>query len=119
MVFGDWTPRQSTLGWIESSMHGGVTMMMSASEVHLPGRPRDRAGVKALALTAQRAFARYRPGGVKVLAGSVIVEPSLEPEDFAALAETASGLRRSASATSRRSPRPRRWFALPRPRASS
>ncbi len=92
VVFGDWTPRQSTLGWIESSMHGGVTMMMSASEVHLPGRPRDRAGVKALALTAQRAFARYRPGGVKVLAGSVIVEPSLEPEDFAALAEDGVGL---------------------------
>jgi enamidase len=85
VVFGDWTPRQSALGWIESSMHGGVTMMMSASEVHLPGRPRDRDGVKALAVTAQRAFADFRPGGVKVLAGSVIVEPCLEPEDFAEL----------------------------------
>jgi enamidase len=85
VVFGDWTPRQSALGWIESSLHGGVTMMMSASEVHLPGRPRDREGVKALALTAQRAFDSYRPGGVKVLAGSVIIEPTLEPEDFAEL----------------------------------
>ena len=86
VVFGDWTPRQSALGWIESSMHGGVTMMMSASEVHLPGRPRDREGVKALAMAAQRAFASYRPGGVKVLAGSLIIEPGLEPEDFAWLA---------------------------------
>lgn len=85
VVFGDWTPRQSALGWIESSMHGGVTMMMSASEVHLPGRPRDREGVKALAVTAQRAFDTFRPGGVKVLAGSVIMEPTLEPEDFAEL----------------------------------
>ena len=92
VVFGDWTPRQSALGWIESSMHGGVTMMMSASEVHLPGRPRDRAGVKALAVAAQRAFAAYRPGGVKVLAGSVIIEPTLEPEDFAALAADGVGL---------------------------
>jgi enamidase len=82
VVFGDWTPRQSTLGWIESYMHGGVTMMMSASEVHLPGRPADREGVKALAITAQRAFADFRPGGVKVLAGSVIIEPTLEPSDF-------------------------------------
>ena len=85
VVFGDWTPRQSALGWIESSMNGGVTMMMSASEVHLPGRPRDREGVKALAVAAQRAFENFRPGGVKVLAGSVIVEPTLEPEDFADL----------------------------------
>lgn len=87
VVFGDWTPRQSALGWIESSLHGGVTMMMSASEVHLPGRPHDREGVKALAIAAQRAFENFRPGGVKVLAGSVIMEPSLTPEDFAELKE--------------------------------
>lgn len=86
VVFGDWTPRQSTLGWIESYMQGGVTSMMSASEVHLPGRPHDRAGVKALALAAQRAYADYRPGGVKVLAGSVIMEPGLVAADFAELA---------------------------------
>jgi len=87
VVFGDWTPRQSTLGWIESSLHGGVTMMMSASEVHLPGRPHDREGVKALAIAAQRAFDTFRPGGVKVLAGSVIMEPVLEAGDFAELKE--------------------------------
>ena len=87
VVFGDWTPRQSALGWIESSMQGGVTMMMSASEVHLPGRPHDREGVKALAVAAQRAFQTFRPGGVKVLAGSLIIEPGLEPEDFAWLAD--------------------------------
>ena len=29
-VFGDWTPRQNQLGWIESTMHGGVTTMVSA-----------------------------------------------------------------------------------------
>lgn len=87
VVFGDWTPRQSALGWIESSMHGGVTTMMSASEVHLPGRPRDREGVKALAVAAQRAFEAFRPGGVKVLGGSVIIEPCLEPSDFEELRE--------------------------------
>jgi enamidase len=92
VVFADWTPRQSALGWIESSMHGGVTMMMSASEVHLPGRPSDRAGVKALALTAQRSWSQVRPGGVKVLGGSVIVEPTLADEDFAELAAEGVGL---------------------------
>ncbi|MCB0875317.1 MAG: amidohydrolase [Solirubrobacterales bacterium] len=92
VVFGDWTPRQSALGWIESSMHGGVTMMMSASEVHLPGRPHDRVGVKALAIAAQRAFATFRPGGVKVLGGSLIIEPDLEPADMAELAAAGVGL---------------------------
>jgi enamidase len=87
IVFGDWTPRQNTLGWIESYMQGGVTSMMSASEVHLPGRPNDRVGVMALAVAAQRAYSTYRPGGVKVHAGSVILEPDLKPEDFAELAE--------------------------------
>lgn len=86
IVLGDWTPRQSTIGWIESSSHGGVTMMMSASEVHLPGRPSDREGVKALAITAQRAFSAFRPGGVKVLAGSLIIEPGVLEEDFPWLA---------------------------------
>src|ERR1700741_4340912 len=29
-VFGDWTPRQSQLGWIDSTMNGGGTTMISA-----------------------------------------------------------------------------------------
>lgn len=86
VTFGDWTPRQKTVGWIESYLHGGTTMMMSASEIHVPGRPDDRAGLKALALASQRSWANVRPGGVKVLGGSVIISPSLRPEDFAELA---------------------------------
>src|SRR5574337_1533956 len=66
-VFGDWTPRQGQVGWIDSTLHGGVTTMISAGEVHLPGRPKDIVGLKALAITAQRAFDNFRPGGVKVL----------------------------------------------------
>ena len=55
-VFGDWTPRQSQIGWIDSFLHGGVTTMISAGEVHMPGRPRDIVGLKAMAIFAQRAF---------------------------------------------------------------
>ena len=36
-VAGDWTPRQSQVNWIDSSMHGGVTTMISAGEAHFPG----------------------------------------------------------------------------------
>jgi enamidase len=85
-VFGDWTPRQSQLNWIDSFLHGGVTTMVSAGEVHLPGRPRDIIGVKALAITAQRAFSNFRPGGVKLLAGAPVIEKGMVESDFAELA---------------------------------
>lgn len=86
-VFGDWTPRQNQLGWIDSTMHGGVTTMISAGEVHLPGRPKDIVGLKALAITAQRAFDNFRPGGVKVLAGAPVLEKGMTEQDFADLAK--------------------------------
>jgi enamidase len=86
-VFGDWTPRQNQLGWIDSTMNGGVTTMVSAGEVHLPGRPRDIVGLKALAITAQRAFDNFRPGGVKVLAGAPVIETGMVESDFQELAQ--------------------------------
>ena len=91
-VFGDWTPRQGQLGWIDSTLHGGVTTMISAGEVHLPGRPKDIVGLKALAITAQRAFDNFRPGGVKVLAGAPIVERGMVEADFKELADAGVGL---------------------------
>ena len=91
VTFGDYTPRQRTVGYLESYLHGGVTTAISASEVHVPGRPRDVEGVKALAVAAQRCFADYRPGGMRVIAGSVILEPGLQASDFSELA--AKGVR--------------------------
>ncbi|MDG4574747.1 MAG: amidohydrolase family protein [Defluviicoccus sp.] len=85
-VFADWTPRQNQLGWIDSALNGGVTTMISAGEVHLPGRPKDITGLKAHAITAQRAFANARPAGVKVLAGAPVVERGMVESDFAELA---------------------------------
>lgn len=91
-VAGDWTPRQSQLNWIESSLNGGVTTMISAGEVHYPGRPKDIVGLKALAITAQRAFDAFRPGGVKVLAGAPVIEKGMVESDFKELAEAGVGL---------------------------
>jgi len=91
-VFGDWTPRQNQIGWIDSTMNGGVTTMISAGEVHLPGRPKDIVGLKALAITAQRAFDNFRPGGVKVLAGAPVIEKGMVESDFKELAEAGVGL---------------------------
>ncbi len=86
VVMGDYTPRQKTVDFLESYVHGGITTCISASEVHAPGRPKDPVGVKALAIAAQRCFSHYRPGGMTVYAGSVILEPGLTDDDFAELA---------------------------------
>jgi enamidase len=82
ITFGDYTPRQRTVGYLESYLHGGTTTAITASEVHVPGRPKDPAGVKALALAARACFLDYRPGGMRVHAGSVILEPGLSEADL-------------------------------------
>lgn len=90
-VFGDFTPRQRTFDFIESSLHGGVTTMISAGEVHLPGRPKDIVGLKALAIAVNHSYANVRPGGVKVRAGAPILELGMVEADFAEMA--AAGVR--------------------------
>lgn len=86
-VLGDWTPRQNQFGWIDSFLNGGVTTMVSAGEVHVPGRPKDIVGVKAMAIFAQRSFLNARPGGVKVHAGAPVIEQGMTEEDFKEMAE--------------------------------
>ena len=106
-TFGDYTPRQQTVGFLESYVHGGTTRALSASEVHVPGRPADPVGVMALAIAAQRAYQHYKPGGMTVHGGSVILEPGLTAADFASCAPRACGWPRAASA---RSPTPGTTF---------
>ena len=91
-VFGDYTPRQRTFDFIESSLHGGVTTMISAGEVHLPGRPKDIVGLKALAIAVNHSYANLRPAGVKVRAGAPILELGMVESDFAEMASAGVGL---------------------------
>ena len=101
-TFGDYTPRQKTVGFLESYVHGGVTTAISASEVHVPGRPKDVDGVKALAVAAMKCFEHFRPGGMRVWAGAVILEPGLQEKDFAEIAgEMTSAAGRGAGILSR------------------
>jgi enamidase len=86
-VIGDYTPRQQQINWIDSCLHGGVTTMISAGEVHLPGRPKDIVGLKAMAIASQRWYENFRPSGVKVYAGAPIIEEGMEEHDFKELAE--------------------------------
>lgn len=86
-VVGDYTPRQQQLHWIDSTLHGGVTTLISAGEVHMPGRPKDVVGLKAMSIAAQRWYENFRPSGVKVLAGAPVIEHGMEEEDFKELAD--------------------------------
>ncbi len=86
-VIGDYTPRQQQLNWIDSTLHGGVTTLISAGEVHLPGRPKDIVGLKALAIASQRWYENFRPSGMKVMAGAPVIEHGMVEQDFKDLAD--------------------------------
>ena len=87
VVIGDFTPRQNTVGFLSSYVHGGITQAISPGEIHAPGRPHDADGVVALAVFAQRSWSNYRPNGMKVHGGAVVLEPTLEPKHFRYMAE--------------------------------
>jgi enamidase len=87
VVLGDYTPRQKTVDFLDSYVHGGITSVVSAGEgVHAPGRPHDAAASKALAIAAAKCFEHFHPNGMKVNAGSVVLEPGLADEDFVEMA---------------------------------
>ena len=85
VVLGDYTPRQKTVDFLASYVHGGITRVVSPGEIHAPGRPHTAAGVKALAIAARSCFQNFHPGGMTVHAGSVVLEPVLTAADFAEL----------------------------------
>lgn len=82
VVLGDYTPRQQMQNFLDSSIHGGVTTAISAGEVHLSGRPKDPLGTKCLAILAAKSWAGFRPGGMKVLGGALILEKGLTETDI-------------------------------------
>jgi enamidase len=88
VVLGDYTPRQKTVDFLDSYVHGGITSVVSAGEgVHAPGRPHDPVASKAIAIAAAKCFEAFHPNGMKVNAGSVVLEPGLTDADFAEMAQ--------------------------------
>lgn len=86
-AIGDYTPRLNTVGWIEHYLHGGITSMISFGELHVPGRPHDPAGVKALAILASKCYRNVPRGSVKVMGGTLILESGLVEDDFKEMAK--------------------------------
>lgn len=90
---GDWTPVQNSTNWISNYLHGGTTRMVSAGELHLPGLPINNPNpevFKSLALLTRSCFDNYRPNGVKVEAGTLLLVPGLKESDFEAVARAGS-----------------------------
>jgi len=81
---GEYTPAQNSLGWITNYMHGGVTSLISAGELHLPGLPLppDARTALSVAIVTKRCFDNLRPSGVKVHAGTLLLVPGLTERDF-------------------------------------
>ncbi|WP_062214066.1 amidohydrolase family protein [Streptomyces sp. NBRC 109706] len=92
VVLGDYTPRQKTVDFLASYVHGGITRVVSPGEIHAPGRPHSAVGVMALAVAARTCFENFHPGGMTVHAGAVVLEPVLRERDFAALQEAGVSL---------------------------
>lgn len=87
-LLGGFTPRQNALGWCENYLHGGVTSMVSAGECHVPGRPADAEGLKALAVLAKRSYDGHRPGGVKVNGGTLLLSDDMTEADIEEVSRT-------------------------------
>ncbi|MDH4277148.1 MAG: Enamidase [Acidimicrobiia bacterium] len=70
---GDYAHKQQSVGYLERMTHGAVTRVMSAGEVHTPGRVNARSAL-AIAAGAYHSFRTFRPGGMKVHAGAMLLE---------------------------------------------
>jgi enamidase len=81
---GEYTPAQNSLSWITNYMHGGVTALISAGELHLPGLPLppDARTALSVAIVSKRCYDNLRPSGVKVHAGTLLLVPGLTERDF-------------------------------------
>ena len=81
---GEYTPAQNSLSWITNYMHGGVTALISAGELHLPGLPLppDARTALSVAIVTKKCYDNLRPSGVKVHAGTLLLVPGLTEQDF-------------------------------------
>jgi enamidase len=91
---GDWTPAQNSVGWIRNYLHGGVTSMVSAGELHVPGLPFDQLTpelVFGLACLSRATLSANRGYGPRVEAGTLLLVPGMSESMFDRMAE--AGLR--------------------------
>ena len=92
-TIGDFSAAQNATSWVTHYLHGGVTRMVSAGELHYPGLPFDKPDpelYKGLARLTKNCFDRERPSGVKIDAGTLLLTPGLKEADFDEMAALGS-----------------------------
>ena len=85
-VFGDFTPRQRTVDFLDSGIHGGVTTAISAGEVHLPGRPEGHRRAQGARDRRREGLGQLPAGRCEGRGGAPILELGLTEADFAEMA---------------------------------
>jgi hypothetical protein len=83
--FGDHSPQFDARGALAETVRAGTTTVVSAGTIDFPGRPRDAAGERELAILAQRSWLHDRPLEINVHAGTVVAAAGLVDRDFAVL----------------------------------
>ena len=76
-VIGDFTPRQTALGWTSRALHGGVTSLVSAGETHWPGRRKDGPEAAAICGAAHLTSRGRSPGSARVFGGALLLDSGI------------------------------------------
>ena len=76
-TLGDYGTKQQSVGYLQQMVHGGVTRVMSAGEVHVAGR-KDAESAFAIAHAAFVSYLGFQPLGMKVHGGAMLFEKDTE-----------------------------------------
>jgi enamidase len=93
-TFGDFTPTQNSVGWMQAYLHGGVTSLVSAGELHVPGLPLDPPDAqlfKYLAVLARKCSQNLPWQAPRLYGGTLLLASGLEQGDFDEIAEAGVG----------------------------
>src|SRR4051794_9252405 len=77
-VFGDYSPTQNSVGWMNTYLHGGTTTIVSAGEPPPPRLPPHKTDAEMLpepATPITRRTADFRPGGPQIVGGAMFFPP--------------------------------------------
>ena len=76
-TLGDYGTKQQSVGYLQQMVHGAVTRVMSAGEVHVAGRT-DAESAFAIAHAAYVSYRAFQPLGMKVHGGAMLFEKDTE-----------------------------------------
>ena len=89
-TFGDFTPTQNSVGWMQAYLHGGVTTL-ERQAWHVQLDQPDAKLFKYLAVLARRCSVNLPATGPRLLGGTLLLASGLEEGDFDEIHEAGIG----------------------------